>query len=330
MIDPTAVYRLATVVTKNGLHTFPTRDGQPVILDPFHTRNVLRGALSEDVAVRRMRIERLIGTDETRGVRGDLARAKKAKSAGHTTWVHGEPIDQAIESYERALATYQGLLAELPRNGMQCTPGPGPVALAPADAIDWLAELAAERADRFEGGAARVANGRRALRGVLALKPICIADLRDVIFLLALAERGARHLGRRGFVLVQSCAKAIDAIDRVAADGWIADACAAPRADAPRNAFELKIGNTMIKPNLSVLGALGRVGTRIAGGIGIEALKLKLASMGVSPAILSSFEGELNREGLSMGPLATPPPMLGTLGAMRPEALAARWLSKKL
>jgi hypothetical protein len=52
--------------------------------------------------------------------------------------------------------------------------------------------------------------------------------------------------------------------------------------------------------------------------------------MGITPPVLNTVERELQREGLSLGPLATPPPILGSLSAMTPEALAGRWLADKL
>lgn len=64
-------------------------------------------------ATRRLRLERLIGTDETRGVRGDLARARAAKAAGHTTAANGQPIDVAIAGYQSALVAYRLRLEEL-------------------------------------------------------------------------------------------------------------------------------------------------------------------------------------------------------------------------
>ena len=101
MIDPDRVYQLATVSTPNGLHTFPTRDGAPVILDPKGTRNTPRVAMfAVDDETRRLRLQRLIGLDETKGLRGDLARAHRAREVGHSTWVDGRPIDQAITSME--------------------------------------------------------------------------------------------------------------------------------------------------------------------------------------------------------------------------------------
>jgi hypothetical protein len=46
--------------------------------------------------------------------------------------------------------------------------------------------------------------------------------------------------------------------------------------------------------------------------------------------VIAAFEKELNKEGLSLGPLAKPSPMIGSLDAMTPQALAGRWLAQKL
>lgn len=337
LIDPDRVYRLATVETPSGLHTFPTRDGEPVVLDPFQSRNALKACLANtDTATRRLRLERLIGTDETRGMRGDLARARRAKELGHATWVDGEPIDDAIASYERAIAEFRARIDALPRDAKTITRNATPVApvapvvLTPAQAVDWLAELAMQRAARFDDGPRRVQSGHLALRGVLACRPICVSDVRDVVFLLALAEREARGYGWPGLQIAHSTVRAIDALDRMAADRWLAER--ADHAQQARNAgpFELRIGGRTIRPDVPLLGSLAKVGGRIAGNIGLEALRLKLASLGVGPPVLQSLERELNREGLSLGPLAAPSPMLGSLSAMTPEALAGRWLAGKL
>lgn len=253
-IDPSRLYRLATTDTPNGLHTFPTVDGAPVVLDPKQSRNALRAGLFREC-----------------------------------------------------------------RNA-------APVALTPTQAVDWVADLASEPATRFRHGPDRVGCGHRAMRGVLVFRPICIADIKDVAFVLALAEREARMYGPQGLSIVHSTAHAIDRIDRIAADRWLA-AQSGARNSGP---FELRIGGTTISPDFSVLGALARVGGRIAGNVGLEALKLKLATMGISPQVLGSVEQELNQEGLTLGPLAKPSPMLGSLGAMTPEALAGRWLAGKL
>lgn len=314
LIDPDRVYRLATTTTPQGLHTFPTRDGEPVILDP-EKRNAIPPV---DDATRRLRLQRLIGLDETKGVRGDLARARRAKELGHTTWADGRAIDEAIASLEKALAHFSHELAKLkPSEGLARNHG-GPILLTPQQAVDWIADLATARADRVIGGTDRIENGRRAMCGVLVLRPICIADVRDVALVLALAEREARAHGLGALKVVHSTVRAIDSLDQIAADRF-----ATSQRNSPRVSFAVK----SLEP---LLGALARVGGRIAGGVGLEALKLKLASVGVSPPVLTAFEKELNREGLSLGVLAKPSPMIGSLDAMTPQALAGRWLAQKI
>jgi hypothetical protein len=256
LVEPDAVYRLATVETPSGMHTYPTRDGAPVILDPKQRRNALLAGLFQ-------------------------AR----------------------------------------RNGSA-----RPVALTPTEAIDWVAEIASEPAERFPNGPRCVQRGHRALRGVLAGQALCIADLKAVAILLALAEREARLWGAMGVQIVHTVARAVDRLDRIAAD------CLLDEQSEPRNAgpFSIRIGNHTISPNLPLLGSLARVGGRIAGNVGLEAVKLKLASLGITPPVLGSLERELNQEGLSLGRLAAPSPLIGSLSAMTPEALAGRWLASKL
>lgn len=61
-----------------------------------------------------------------------------------------------------------------------------------------------------------------------------------------------------------------------------------------------------------------------------QGLRVKLATMGIGPPVLQSIERELKREGLSLGPLAKPSPVIGTLASLTPQALAGRWLSQKM
>src|SRR5690606_22145524 len=156
--------------------------------------NAPRGALS-NVAddTRRVRLQRLIGLDETRGVRGDLARARRARELGQPTWVDGKPIDEAIATYEKTLAHYQAQLdaitprdARRARNADPRFAAPaGPIVLTPAQAVDWIADLAKVRAQSIPRALERVERGHRAMRGVLALRPICLADVREVALVLA-------------------------------------------------------------------------------------------------------------------------------------------------
>lgn len=328
LIEPEHIYRLATISTPNGLHTFPTRDGEPVVLDPKGVRNTPRVApQGVDNATRRLRIQRLMGTDETKGVRGDLARARRAKEVGHETWVHGEPIDDAIETYEQALERYQTILDELdetdddaPARNSGCS---RPMVLTPAQAIDWIADLARTRVDASPRMLRHVNRGHRAMRAVLLMMPICAPDAQFVALVLALAEREARSYGMPAIKVVHSTARAIDSIDRVAAE----------RSAAQRNfnpLVSLALGALNDKEIQKWLGAVTRVGGRVLGGAGVEVLKSQLASVGVSQPILSAFEKELNHEGLTLGALSKPSPMPGSLDAMTPQALAGRWIAQKL
>src|SRR5690606_12697080 len=112
-----------------------------------------------------------------------------------------------------------------------------------------------------------------------------------------------------GLKIVHSTARALDALDQVAAE----------RATTPRNnPWALFALNTLAtnKDLQRLLGSVTRVGGRVAAGAGLEALKLKLGSAGVSPPMIAALEKELNREGITLGALAKPPPMVGSLDAM--------------
>jgi hypothetical protein len=104
-----------------------------------------------------------------------------------------------------------------------------------------------------------------------------------------------------------------------------------PRND-PFTSLALGALGSLVSSNelQSLVGSLARVAGRIAGGIGVEAAKVKLNDVGIGAPVIRAFEKELNREGLSLGPLARPTPMVGSLDAMTPQALAGRWLAQKL
>jgi hypothetical protein len=229
---------------------------------------------------------------------------------------NGEPVilDPRFRRNALRAAVFK---ATRPRNGSTR------VSMTPIQAVDWIASLAAEPAEQFRNGAERVRNGHRVLRGVLAGRAIRVVELRDAVFVLALAEREAEAFGAPGRCIVATTARAIDRLDQDAAR------TSAPRA--PRNAgIELRLGKIGIKPDLRVITALSRVGGRLGYQAGLAALRAKIATLGVTPFVLSKFERELNREGLSLGPLAVPPPMPGTLSSVTPTALAGQWLAKKI
>jgi hypothetical protein len=119
---------------------------------------------------------------------------------------------------------------------------------------------------------------------------------------------------------VRTCAHAIDRLDQAAARRWLDE----------RSVRNLRVGRYNVRPNTPLLAALGRVGARLGGNVAVQAIRVKLAAMGVTPMVLGPIEQELNREGLSLGALAAPPPMLGSLAALTPDAIAGRWLASRI
>jgi hypothetical protein len=194
--------------------------------------------------------------------------------------------------------------------------------MPPREAVKWLAAIAEEPARRQADGRTRVRNGYQALRGVLRGRPLPERQAPDALYLLVLAEREATLFGPQGVALARC---SIDALADLAAE--------AKRRRCPterRNVPELRIGGYRIRPNLRFLSALGRIGGRVGGRVAVAALRAKLAELGVTPALLGEAERELGREGLSLGAMATPAPIAGTLAAMAPDALAGRWLASRL
>jgi hypothetical protein len=68
---------------------------------------------ASDVATRRLRLERLIGTAADLGLRGDLARARRSLALGHTTAANGQPLDLAIATMEGCMERFLEILATL-------------------------------------------------------------------------------------------------------------------------------------------------------------------------------------------------------------------------
>lgn len=196
--------------------------------------------------------------------------------------------------------------------------GNAPVELTPAQAIDWIADLAMEPARHFAGGLVRVEVGRAAMHALLNGAAIAEDDIAHVAFVLALADHEARLFGRPGEQVLRTTARALDELDGA-------------EAAAPRNAGPgLRFGRTRVRPNKPLLGALARVGGRVGYQIGVAAMREKLAAMGVAAPLLMAVESELNREGLTLGAIAAPPPMPGTLAAVAPTTVLGRTLSARL
>lgn len=192
--------------------------------------------------------------------------------------------------------------------------GAAPLAVTPAQAVDWIALLASEPAACFASGVDRVRSGHRAMHALLRGETITADEVGDVAFVLGLAHHESSLFGRAGRCIVGTTACALDGID-------------AETQGRTRN--RLQIGRYSVRPNHDVLSRLGRVGTNVGYQAGLAALRIKLASLGIPPVLVAGLEHELNREGLSLGPLARPP-MAGTLAAVTPGALAGRWVAGKL
>lgn len=257
---------------------------------------------------------------------GPMRQLATARTPGG---LHTYPLEDGEPVVLDPLVSRNALMADLFRS-TQARNGDGSIAIAPRELIDWLADIAREPAGRFPRGEDRVRHGHGALCGLLGGRPLCIADVRDVAFVLALADRESRLWGAAGPRLVATAARAVDRLDQDAAGRAHAGTCTAKPPIEQRNAPEIAIRGLHLRPDLSILGALGRVGGRIGYTAGLEALRLKLATLGLSPPVLAAMDRELQREGLSLGPLAQPAPMLGSLAALTPQAIAGRWLASKL
>ena len=224
---------------------------------------------------------------------------------------HTLPVEDGVPvvldpKIPRNLARAELYRSSLTRNGASA------VALSPEQAIDWIAVLAAEPAACFAGGGERVRSGHQAMHALLAGKMLDADQVGDIAFVLGLAHHEAHLYGHTGRCIVGTTAVALDQIDREI-----------------RNAGGLRVGRYRVKPNYPLIGKLGRVGGHIGYRVGVAALRAKLASVGVTPPVVDALEAELNREGLSLGPLAQPAPMAGTLASLTPDALAGQWLARK-
>ncbi len=186
----------------------------------------------------------------------------------------------------------------LPRNAVAvglALEQPGPVAIAPREAIEWTAQLAEVGAAPYRNGPTRVREARDAIWGLIdhGVAPADERTVDAIAWLLSLAERVARKYGSRVVAMVRSTAQAI------------ADVADEALARAQRN-IALEVGGMRFEPP-EWLSGLARVAGRVGLDVGAVALRTKLATMGIGGDMIGLVEEELNREGLSLGPLAKPP-----------------------
>jgi hypothetical protein len=185
---------------------------------------------------------------------------------------------------------------------------PAPVEMTPYEAVDWICQIAADAASTFRGGVERMARAREAMRACLMGGGIAIGALDAVALALVLAEREARAYGLTGVLVVETTREVLAELD----------------ARAHRNArrgIGLRLGRYEVRPYPGSLGALARIGGRVGSRVGGAALRAFLAAQGVPPSLVDELEGELRREGLTLGSIAAPAPVPGTLAALAADAV---------
>lgn len=182
--------------------------------------------------------------------------------------------------------------------------GPAPIRMSPAQAIDFVADLAEDAASAAPGGLELARGAREVMRAALVGAVIPEDAIEDVAIALALAERAARAYGAAAVQIVLTTALALAELDRA----------------ARRNRAELRIGSYAVRPDFSMLAGLARVGGRLGARAGAAALRMFLAGFGVSDQLVGEIETELNREGLTLGLLSKPAPRPGSLAAVAASA----------
>ncbi|HVV82905.1 MAG TPA: hypothetical protein VHE35_07480 [Kofleriaceae bacterium] len=183
------------------------------------------------------------------------------------------------------------------------------------DCAAWTSRIAVEPAAMLPGGPRALRNGSTAMVDALAGRPVPSGSCGDVAMVLALAGREAPLWGPAGVAVV-----------RRVADAMIERARASRCDESRRNAIELRLGRHRLRPAALVptLRALGAVGVNA----GTALVRTKLATLGVTPAMLALLEHELAGEGISLGSIARPSPPLHSFAALTKDALAARLLER--
>ncbi len=199
----------------------------------------------------------------------------------------------------------------VPRNALACgvvMTAPGPVEVDGHDAIEWSARLAEDGAGtaNIRNGAPRVRRARNAVMRLVDEGAVpAPSEVEGMAWMFALAEQAARRYGARALAMVRTTARAIaEVLDEVL-------------ARTQRN-FALEVGGMRFEAPRWV-SQLGTVAARVGLDVGAVALRAKLASLGVDPDMIGLVEEELNREGLTLGPLAHPP-KLKTFASLQNKA----------
>jgi hypothetical protein len=174
----------------------------------------------------------------------------------------------------------------------------GPIAVDTRAAIEWTAQLAEAGAAPHRNGRSRVRKARNAIMDLVdrGVAPADDATAESMGWLLAIAEQVARRYGPRMLAMVRTTAHAL---------AQLADEALA----RTRRNFSLEVPDW--------LSGLGRIAAHVGMDVGAMALNSKLGALGIGDDMVGLVEQELNREGLSLGPLARPKklaPMIATAG----------------
>lgn len=185
----------------------------------------------------------------------------------------------------------------LPRNALEggmYLHGQTPITIDARDAIEWTAQLAEAGAADFRNGPSRVRKARNAIMALVdeGAPPASAEVVEAIGWLLGLAEKMARRFGPRAIRIVRTTAQAI------------ADLADEAIARSQRN-ISLEIGGLKLSPAPWMSG-LARIAGRVGLNVGAGVLRTKLKALGVGDDMLGLVEEELNREGLSLGPLSKP------------------------
>jgi hypothetical protein len=181
----------------------------------------------------------------------------------------------------------------VPRNALEggmYLHGQTPITIDARDAIEWTAQLAEAGAADFRNGPNRVRTARNAIMSLVdeGTPPASAEVVEAIGWLLALAEKVARRYGPRALRIVRTTAQAI------------ADLADEAVARSHRNVPWILAAAQFIPPEYR--SALAKIGMNV----GANVLRSKLASYGIGDDMFGLVEDELNREGLTLGPVAKP------------------------
>jgi hypothetical protein len=220
---------------------------------------------------------------------------------------------------------------QLPRNaacGALCAAYPATFRISVSDAVDFIATVAAVPA-HAAGTLDRVQAGQRAMQSIAARYIVSDRDLADASYTAELALAAGHQWGAHARGLI---AETINILrERIPRRVSVAPADAVPQcgphqasahdvASSHRN-LSISIGGMTLRPDTKLLGSLAKVGARIGAAAALPAV---MAKIGVPLAALQVVEGELNREGMSLGSVlgsAVKPlfPSLATIPKSRSE-----------